>query len=288
MCIISNPVASVSNTKILVAINSSSNRQFTVYSNNVANISNNNAMILPVPYPQTVKFHDLTNYENLFDDCKKCFEFPVYESHVFTNDTLSMNIANSLEVFNVGGYQVSLAMSLNDIKRVNSNVFTLSYGCDELLTEEYNNPIFGFIICKMANNRKDYHPFGYSHNIYNNLLFIPTKHYHSHNNFLSYNNSNIENYRMFRNLMDPINKNTIVDDWAHEIYLYNATAKNNIDFINMSKNNYRWTGDNKLKLDYIDFDFGELKHFEKHKIDGHQKNIDLFATIQNSNQVLVY
>jgi len=273
MCIISNSIESVSNTKILVAINSSSNRQFTVYSNNVANTSNNNAMILPVPYPQTVKFHDLTNYKNLFDDCKKCFTSSIYRSYGLTNSTLSINMADSLEVFNIGSYQVSLAISLNDIKRVNSNVFTLSHGCDELLTKEYNNPIFGFIICKLANNKKDYHPFGYSHNIYNNMLFIPTKHYHSHNNFLNENS---------------VNENTITDDWAHEIYLYNTTAKNNIDFLNMSNSNDRWTGENKLKLDYIDFDFGELKHFEKHKINGHHKNIDLFATIQNSKQILVY
>lgn len=229
-------------------------------------------MILPVLYPQTVKFHDLTNYKKLFDDCKNSFSSPLYKSinlsKNFTTDSI-----NKLEVFNVGSYQVSLAISLDDIKRVNSNVFTLSSGCDELLSKEYNNPVFGFIICKLANNKKDYHPFGYSHNIYNNMLFIPTKHYHSHNNF-SY-----ENY---------VNENIITDDWDHEIYLYNGTAKNNIDFVNMSNNNDKWTGENKLKLGYIDFDFGELKHFEKHKINGHQKNIDLFATIQNSKQILAY
>ena len=71
MCIISNAVENVSNTKILIATNLSTNRQLTVYSNTVANISHNNAMILPVPYPQTIQFHDLElHYEVVFHNRK--------------------------------------------------------------------------------------------------------------------------------------------------------------------------------------------------------------------------
>lgn len=260
MCIISEEINVVSDTKILVAPNTNLTRQLIVYSNDVDNITNNNAMILPVPFPESVSFHDLTNYKNLFDDCESCF----YDDTDYDNDSFSVQDCSngSLKVFNVGSYQVSLAMSLTDILRVDSNVFTLSKGCYELLSNEYNNPNFGFIICKLSNNKKKYHPFGYSHNIFNDILFIPTKHYHKER-------SSINNNEQY------------VDDWSHDIYLYNTTAKRNMDFMKMVTHGNKWTGKNNLKVNNINFDLGTLKHFEKYQIHGIHKNIDLYVKCKN-------
>lgn len=267
MCIISNPIESVSNTKILVAVNPEKNKQLTIYSNEVTNISSGNAMILPVPYPQTVTFHDLSNYSYIFKDCDSCFQSRI-STNSFSADSFSADSRGitKLKVFNVGSYQVSLAMSLDEIKHVDTSVFRLSPNCFKLLSNEYKNGNFGFIICKLSDGNKDYHPFGYSHNITDGMLFIPTKHYHSHNN----------GSVMFNNITH--NETDIVDDWSHDIYLYNSTYKNDVNFYNMSKNDFMWIKNNKLQLNKIDFDLGPLQHFEKHNIVGRKINVDLIAT----------
>lgn len=73
MCIISNSVNKVSDTKILIAVNEKTDRQLVVYSNKVDNNSAKNAMILPVPMSNSVKFINLSNYKNIFEDCEKVF-----------------------------------------------------------------------------------------------------------------------------------------------------------------------------------------------------------------------
>lgn len=284
MCIISNYVETVAKTKILVAVKPLTNRQLTVYSNSVDNKSDGNAMILPVPYPNTVQFHDLSNYKNIFNDCDNCF--PKLKSRSMYLSTNSFSVSESLKVFNVGSYQVSLAHSLADLKRVDKSVFKLSNGCDDLLSQQYNNPIFGFIICKLSKGSEEYHPFGYSHNLLNNNnVFIPTKHYHEHNsNKRGF--SEIDNSPMFQNFMQTTNSSPIItDDWDHEIYLYNVTSEPNPDFNNMTKKS-SWNGHNFIRKEKIDFDLGDLLHFEKHKINGRQKNIDLIGvvnTMPNNN-----
>ncbi len=296
MCIISNHVETVAKTKILVAVKPLTNRQLTVYSNYVDNNSENNAMILPVPYPNTVQFHDLSNYKNIFTDCDNCFPKPkdIYKSTNLSTNSYGWNDSKPLKVFNVGSYQVSLANSLSDLKRVDTNVFKLSKGCDELLSQQYNNPIFGFIICKLSKGSEEYHPFGYSHNLpNNNQVFIPTKHYHEHNsNKRSF--SEIDNSPMFQNFMQPINVPLITDDWDHEIYLYNVTSESNPDFNNMSQKS-SWSGHNLIKKEKIDFDLGDLLRFEKHRIRGRQKNIDLIGVVNTTpnhnlrnNQIYAY
>lgn len=55
MCIL-NEDSNVTATKIFVAPDKTKTKQLTVYSNQVGSESNNNMMILPVPYPNTVKF----------------------------------------------------------------------------------------------------------------------------------------------------------------------------------------------------------------------------------------
>ena len=78
---------------------------------------------------------------------------------------------------------------------------------------------------------------------------------------------------------DLTSSHSVTEDWAHEIYLYNGSNKSNTQFKNMSKTDEVWTGENLIKAKLIDFVFSPLIHFEKHKIHGHQKNIDLDATI---------
>ncbi len=324
MCIISEPVESVAKTKILVAPDATGTRQLTVYSNAVDNNSPNNAMLLPVPNPKSVQFHDLSKYKNIFSDCDNSFYKPVSRSF-----GLSLNSYNSdghksakLAVFDVGSYKVSLAMGIKDLKRVDESVFSLSDGCYEMMSQEYSDPVFGFVICKLNTGREEYHPMGYSHEISGGKMFIPTKHYHAHGpvntdrfefgagvqtrqpelGTVKYDSSNIDNSPMFANSgfgfstgnigwegfgagfgnFRTQSQPLITEDWAHEIYLFNGTNKSNPQFVNMSRTNELWTGENLIKAGLIDFNFSKLSHFEKHKISGHQKNMDLEATIDTS------
>ena len=73
MCIIAHPVDNVGATQIFVAPDASRQNQITVYSNVVNNSTENNSMILPVPYPDTISFVDLSNYPTFFKDCNDCF-----------------------------------------------------------------------------------------------------------------------------------------------------------------------------------------------------------------------
>jgi hypothetical protein len=243
-------------------------------------------MILPVPNPDTIQFHNLSNYTELFNDCNNCF---IKKKNKLITKSFDSS-STFLPVFNIGSYQVSIAMSLTDIKHIDSSIFTLSNGCDELLSKEYNNPIFGFIICKLENSEKEYHPFGYSHNIYNNMLFIPTKHYHTHNTIPFYTPYSDNYYTSsFSNICDNLfgnersNHNISDDwshDWSHEIYLYNATLQQNVNFV--TKNSFKWNNNNNIKQNKINFNFNKLNHFEKHTINGEHKNIDLYADLIQS------
>lgn len=180
MCLISTEIQIVSKTKILVAPNFNNTRQLTVYSNFVNNISESNAMVLPIPLPNSVQFVNLKEYPNLFEDCAKCFYNPYRSKSYGMLSTNSFNTRDDkpLEVFNVGSYQVSLAKSLEEISRVDTRVFKLSSGLKQTLEMFYYQPYWGFIICKLAKGAESYHPFGYSHDIIDKKIYIPTRHYH--------------------------------------------------------------------------------------------------------------
>ncbi len=294
MCIISERVKAVAKTKILIAPDVSGTRQLTVYSNAVDNISPNNAMILPVPNPKTIKFHDLSKYKNIFNDCNKSFFEQMTRGSLFLGHKSK---SSNLYVFDVGSYKVSLAMGIEDLTRVDKTVFSLSDGCYKMMIQEYSDPVFGFVICKLKTGREEYHPLGYSHEIHKNKLFIPTKHYHAHGpidvlsqstrfDSFDYDASNIDDSPMFgsglHNLRTKFHP-MVEEDWAHEIYLYNGTNKSNPQFMNMVKSNERpyeyWTGEHLIRTELIDFEFPKLLHFEKHAIFGNQTNIDLDAII---------
>ena len=64
----------VKKTKIFVSTNKTLKRQITIYSNVVCNESDNNSLILLVPYPESIKFYNLDKYTNLFNQYNNIFE----------------------------------------------------------------------------------------------------------------------------------------------------------------------------------------------------------------------
>lgn len=288
MCMISKEVETVNDTKIFCGLNTNKTKQFTVYANKVNNVSDNNAMVLPVPFPESVTFHDLSNYKKFFDDCDDCFYLPQPKSLGFRgvmSNSYSMNDSfksKTLEVFNVGSYKVSLAKSLQDLRRVNVNVFDLSSGLEEILKQNYANSHFGFIICKLVRGNESYHPFAYSHKIFNAKVFIPTKHYHDESNVFSNNNN--QGIGLFADAYGWTNNrgnkrsydNSMADDWGHDIYLYNVDINSNQEAKRMNTSKYLWDRENKIKFGKLDFDLDRnCNDFQKVQINGSNPNIDL-------------
>jgi hypothetical protein len=288
MCMISLEVAQVSDTKILVGLSKDKKRQITIYSNKVDTPVSNNAMIIPVHHPESVQFINLSNYKNIFDDCESCF----FNESMPQGARGSLSYSNSsdsfdkkkLEVYDIGSYKVSLAMNLDDLKHVDTSVFELSKGCNELLEKTYKEKYWGFIICKLAKGKEEYHPFAYSNNMLDKQVFIPTKHFHMEHkqNNKHYTALNINDSPMFSGLnrsYDIMREDIIADDWSHDIYLYNiSNARYNLDGVK-SVNNKKWDGKNPLQLDKINFDLDHLKVFDKLKIIGRHPNIDLVIAV---------
>lgn len=208
---ISNEIETVSKTNILVAPNDDNTRQLVVYSNYVNNLSETNAMVLPVPLPQTIDFIDLSQYSDLFEDCSKCFYNPARTMYRSLN-TNSYNTRDDkpLKVFNVGSYKVSLAMNLKQLSNVDPKIFTLSSGLQKTLEMYYYQPYWGFIICKLNSGSELYHPFAYSHQIIDSKIYIPTRHYHQEVNWINSNNWNLGSH------LDPKNNPIITKTWTDD------------------------------------------------------------------------
>lgn len=253
MCII-NAEAEVKKTKILVGPSSNGQRQFVAYSNQVATSQMNNAMILPVPYPETVKFHDLTNYKQLFTDCENCFP---RSASLGQSDGMYFSAESVLKVHEVGSYQVSICMNLGDFNRIDQSVFTLNTNVQELLQKHYGSHAFGFLVCKLRNSAglEDYHPLGYSHRIYRKrgYLFVPTRHHHGGANAPEEQES----------------------DWEHEIYSINTN-----EFASSGLRASEFV----VKLDRIDFDLAPARTFHRMNLSGRLHNCDVILTLTDAHK----
>lgn len=303
MCIISGAVNSVSKTKILIALNATKDRQLTVYANAVDNSTPQNAMILPYPSPESIRFHDLSDYKDIFQDCAKSFRPKTMNLSASRSIYLSSKGSSSLAVFQVGSYNVSVANSIDDLRRINRNVFQLTPGCLEVLAGKYAGN-FGFVICQLKNGAENYHPMAYSHTIPSSL-FVPTKHYHDGEQeevfriapgsgfgpvgALEYNATNIDSSPMFMGGMSSFTNSRsgsgrqvymptdFADDWDHTIYFYNlAPSEQFLPTGIQNSSDWVWDKTFHLKTNKIEgFDFGSPTHFERVEIRGNHRNVDI-------------
>jgi hypothetical protein len=177
MCIMAAPVASVTDTKIYVGRDALSQRQLTVYEMSVqlrSRSGKGNAMILPAPIwddSDQIDLYDLSGVPDFFE--------PLTE--VFTERTRSLTMSKGLdlghvlEVHRVGSYDVSIVPTVDDVKRLNTNVFDLSADTEHTLRSQY--PVgYQFVVAQLRESGK-FHPLAYSHP-YVDGLFIPTRHEH--------------------------------------------------------------------------------------------------------------
>jgi hypothetical protein len=203
MCMVNGPVKTIGATKIFTAPSEDGTRQLTVYSNKVDSPADN-AMVLPVPFPDSVQLHDFSAYSKLFNDLDSCFA-QVKSKTLSANFSAAAGARGPLAVFRVGSYDASIVPSVSDFDRLDARVFTLNPSLGQVLRQNYGTiqgtPV-GFIVCKLRSGAHTYHPFAYSHARPNNRLFVPTRHFHPH-----------DGSRFFH---------ADGDDWDHVVYTVNT------------------------------------------------------------------
>lgn len=293
MCIIANEVKEVSHTKIMVATNAARTHQVTVYSNMVNSVTSENAMILPVPYPSSVRFADLSKYTTVFGDCQKDF-FNARQtlSRSMSYGVKSQNSNDSLAIFDVGSYSVSLANNVADLDRINES-FQITEECLQFMKSRYTAAFWGFIICKLKSGAHEYHPFGYSHALLNKIFFIPTLHYHVHNNssfpymgasdlsglaapwesdhmsaHLGYKKSNPA-----RLPASGPSESGMSDDWGHDIYVYNGEP------CEFGSCEMTWGGSCSVNSAKLQFPLAPCKQAQQLKLHGVHPNRDIFIKV---------
>lgn len=178
MCIVQGDVETVANTQILVSP-LAAGQQLTVYANQVSLGEESGAMILPVPEGK-VEPLDLSEQTGLFTELEELW--PKMRSLNIMSRDLNENsnsLDDTLEVFEVGSYQVSIIPTIEDFNRIDKSVFELHDDVQGCLREHYETR-FSFVLCQLV-KEKAYHPFGYIHSrLDDNTLFIPTRHFHKH------------------------------------------------------------------------------------------------------------
>jgi len=180
---------------------------------------------------------------------------------------------NSLEVIQVGSYNVSVAKNLSEIKLINTDVFKLADNTYDLLKTHYQTG-FGFIICAFDPSRNiKPHPIGYVHSVNENSLFVPTRHKHGEKE------ENIAHWdHLIYSTNTKISNNKSRDPGVTPQQLRDQILrKKNVDCIDPKKDieDIQW---NKLPK------LSDINSFRQRKIVGKFDNIDLKFELGDQEQ----
>ncbi len=174
MSLISLQINQLSDSKIFCAPNQQKTHQLVILSNEVNNLSNGNAIIIPVPLPQTLKIHDLTGYTDFFSDCSSCFKNPTRLSSLSYKQ---IDKAENSQYYRSGSYIAYIAPNIENLYKLDGKKFILSKELKQVLETYYYQQYWGFIILSLNPGTLNYHPFGYSHQIIQNKIYLPTRHH---------------------------------------------------------------------------------------------------------------
>ena len=241
MCIISNRVVSVNTTKLFLLHSKDSKRQLVVYSN-IVNTSQNNVMILPVPCAESVVFEKVP--KEIFQQASWSFPTtPKWSLHDESSYySYSKGKTNPIIIQSHGSYDVAVVPSKKDFGSIPETFVTLSEEVKRFLMSNYDYS-YGFLLCKLKAGIVDYEPFAYSHEIKDNTLFLPTKHFHVDADFVSGRSSNPK----------------ITADWDHEIYFCGLPK------LSLPKEKVKYSKDNEIDWDEMpkNFNVGSFAPIQK-------------------------
>ena len=177
MCIFTQPVISVDNTKIFARL-SGKGTQFLAYQMDYKS-NEPNAMVLPIPIrqpaaPDFLRFIDLKNYGEFFDDLANGFPWESRGGIGCSAEFADKSVAAALQVFEVGNYIASFVPTLSDFDRLDSQ-FKLP---DETWAKIPGYENFGFAVFQLAAGSLKPHPMAFEFQTSNGGLFFPTVHIH--------------------------------------------------------------------------------------------------------------
>ena len=172
MCILSHAAVSVAQTHLYVSPSANGTRQLTVYENAV-NTPTHNAMILPIPHPASVEFHNMSDHPEFFHHLERQFHRIVYPLRA------SIGGRSPLPVATVGSYRVTVVPTAADFSLIDSAEFSIPASVQAHLAARYGPHGYGFLVCRLKKGSHRYHPFAYSHAVQEpGHLFVPTYHLH--------------------------------------------------------------------------------------------------------------
>ncbi len=179
MCCFSRPINSVTQTKIFARLITRQNQSIAYQMR--LDTPEDVAMILPLPIVEgskedSVKFIDLSGYEDFFKDLKKGFPEPPPPARSNSYDSVKQ-IAGALKVQTVGSFEASFVPTIADFSRLDKR-FKLPDGTWEKIPAYKDH---GFAVFKLKKGSKKIHPMAFSFPsrlARKAQLFFPTVHIH--------------------------------------------------------------------------------------------------------------
>ena len=173
MGIFTVPLSTLQNTRIYVsATDEIPDRQLTLYTNHIGTRHDGGFMILPVPYPSSVRFHTpqtlraSEEYFHFLDKVDQAFDdFERYRQSVRHRDPHGPRLA---------AYQVEVIDSIEDLIEFNNREHILHGTTMDELAELYSARHWGFILCKIHEGEYLYEPLCYSHRTLREQLYVPS------------------------------------------------------------------------------------------------------------------
>lgn len=180
----------------------------------------------------------------------------------------------------VGSYKASIVPSLDDFERIDRDVFTLSPKIFEFLKRLYPEG-YSFLVCQLEQNRA-YHPFAYQHGtLPNGRLFIPTIHFHQHE-------EEGEEWKQTPNFAPMFRRAGINDrhwrgrekrkmhgvDWDHHIFCWNRPLLTMPDAFDHQKTSVRKPSAQEVQS-RVPCRLEELNHLYCYTVSNYHENHDL-------------
>ena len=136
-------------------------------------------MILPFPMrgqsEHPIVLINLEGDSKVLEDAEKVF--PKSKRNRRSRLKSKKKNRSALAVFEVGSYSCSVALGLDDLERINPDVFEVSENISTILAKHYASG-FGFLICQLRAQGKQ-HPIAYVHDLAEGgTYFVPCRHEH--------------------------------------------------------------------------------------------------------------
>jgi hypothetical protein len=172
MGIFTVPTVSVRKTRIYVSPSSTyPGEQVTVYKTEISTMFEGGFLILPVPYPETVRIQhpphphppNTVPYLHFLDRVEIAF------------DERERRYPRIIDPTEVASYRrIDIIDSIEDLRELNERESMLPGTVMNQLAELYHQPYWGFLLCSLRQGTYVYEPICYTHRMISDELFLPS------------------------------------------------------------------------------------------------------------------